>query len=119
MKRKSERDKVILKSTPLVSCVEQEAMPTLNLFTNVPVDAVVASDILRDATKAVAKIIGKPESVKPTSSLFLFLSSFIQLTFFPCCSTPTTYCSMKLLTKINFCFVLFLCHLFTNLMGYC
>ncbi|KAJ1400635.1 Tautomerase/MIF superfamily [Sesbania bispinosa] len=37
-------------------------MPTLNLFTNVPVDAVVASDILRDATKAVAKIIGKPES---------------------------------------------------------
>ncbi|OWM84276.1 hypothetical protein CDL15_Pgr027045 [Punica granatum] len=37
-------------------------MPTLNLFTNVPVDAVVASDILRDATKAIAKIIGKPES---------------------------------------------------------
>lgn len=37
-------------------------MPTLNLFTNVPVDSVVASDILKDATKAVAKIIGKPES---------------------------------------------------------
>ncbi|XP_060973284.1 uncharacterized protein LOC115724688 isoform X1 [Cannabis sativa] len=37
-------------------------MPTLNLFTNVPVDAVIASDILKDATKAVAKIIGKPES---------------------------------------------------------
>ncbi|OMP07774.1 Macrophage migration inhibitory factor [Corchorus olitorius] len=37
-------------------------MPTLNLFTNVPVDAVTASDILKDATKAVAKIIGKPES---------------------------------------------------------
>ncbi|KAK4757278.1 hypothetical protein SAY87_007405 [Trapa incisa] len=37
-------------------------MPTLNLFTNVPVDAVTASDILRDSTKAVAKIIGKPES---------------------------------------------------------
>ncbi|KAI4344470.1 hypothetical protein L6164_011693 [Bauhinia variegata] len=37
-------------------------MPTLNLFTNIPVDAVVASDILRDANKAVAKIIGKPES---------------------------------------------------------
>ncbi|XP_062077387.1 uncharacterized protein LOC133782188 isoform X1 [Humulus lupulus] len=37
-------------------------MPTLNLFTNVPVDAVVASDILKDATRAVAKIIGKPES---------------------------------------------------------
>ncbi|KAL8189493.1 hypothetical protein R6Q57_029059 [Mikania cordata] len=37
-------------------------MPTLNLFTNVPVDPVIASDILKDATKAVAKIIGKPES---------------------------------------------------------
>ncbi|XP_062164782.1 uncharacterized protein LOC133871358 [Alnus glutinosa] len=37
-------------------------MPTLNLFTNLPVDAVMASDILKDATKAVAKIIGKPES---------------------------------------------------------
>ncbi|KAH6772264.1 Tautomerase/MIF superfamily protein [Perilla frutescens var. hirtella] len=37
-------------------------MPTLNLFTNVPVDGVIASDILKDATKAVAKIIGKPES---------------------------------------------------------
>ncbi|XXG51484.1 hypothetical protein AAC387_Pa03g0035 [Persea americana] len=37
-------------------------MPTLNIFTNVPVDAVVTSDILKDATKALAKIIGKPES---------------------------------------------------------
>ncbi|CAO2824188.1 unnamed protein product [Amaranthus hypochondriacus] len=37
-------------------------MPTLNLYTNVPVDAIVASDILKDATKAVAKTIGKPES---------------------------------------------------------
>ncbi|EPS70381.1 hypothetical protein M569_04379 [Genlisea aurea] len=37
-------------------------MPTLNLFINVPVDGVVASDILKDATKAVAKTIGKPES---------------------------------------------------------
>ncbi|CAL0327756.1 unnamed protein product [Lupinus luteus] len=37
-------------------------MPTLILFTNVPVDSVTASDILRDATKAVAKIIGKPKS---------------------------------------------------------
>ncbi|CAN6482666.1 unnamed protein product [Victoria cruziana] len=37
-------------------------MPTLNLFTNVPVDSIVASDILKDATKTVAKIIGKPES---------------------------------------------------------
>ncbi|XP_073149381.1 uncharacterized protein [Henckelia pumila] len=37
-------------------------MPSLNLYVNAPVDAVVASDILKDATKAVAKIIGKPES---------------------------------------------------------
>ncbi|XP_073010650.1 uncharacterized protein [Typha latifolia] len=37
-------------------------MPTLNLSTNLPVDAVVASDILKDCTKALAKIIGKPES---------------------------------------------------------
>ncbi|KAJ4709229.1 Macrophage migration inhibitory factor [Melia azedarach] len=37
-------------------------MPTLNLYTNVPVDAVTATDILKDATKAVAKILGKPES---------------------------------------------------------
>ncbi|XP_073043851.1 uncharacterized protein [Primulina eburnea] len=37
-------------------------MPTLNLFINAPVDGVVASDILQDATKAVAKTIGKPES---------------------------------------------------------
>ncbi|XP_057987935.1 uncharacterized protein LOC110667767 isoform X1 [Hevea brasiliensis] len=37
-------------------------MPTLNLFTNLPVDAVTTSDILKDATKAVSRIIGKPES---------------------------------------------------------
>lgn len=48
---------------------ESSKMPTLNLFTNVPVDAVVTSDILKDATKAVAKIIGKPESVKFPFSL--------------------------------------------------
>ncbi|KAL5974139.1 hypothetical protein ACLOJK_030802 [Asimina triloba] len=41
-------------------------MPTLNLYTNVPVDAVVSSDILKDATKTVSKIIGKPESVSQT-----------------------------------------------------
>ncbi|CAH9095044.1 unnamed protein product [Cuscuta epithymum] len=35
---------------------------SLSLFTNVPVDAVVASDILKDATKAVGRIMGKPES---------------------------------------------------------
>ena len=48
-------------------------MPTLNLSTNVPVDAVVASDILKDATKIVAKIIGKPESV---ISVYLYLFLF-------------------------------------------
>jgi len=68
------------------------AMPTLNLFTNVPVDTVVASDILRDATKAVAKIIGKPESVKSTSILY----SPLLLTLF---STMFTTCLIKLLYK--------------------
>jgi len=52
-------------------------MPTLNLFTNIPVDPVIASDILRDATKVVAKIIGKPESVESSFTLFLL--------FFYCC----------------------------------
>lgn len=37
-------------------------MPTLNLFTNFPVDTVVAADILKDASKAISKILGKPES---------------------------------------------------------
>ncbi|ONK79434.1 uncharacterized protein A4U43_C01F6330 [Asparagus officinalis] len=37
-------------------------MPALNLSVNVPVDPVVASDILKDATKILAKTIGKPES---------------------------------------------------------
>lgn len=62
-------------------------MPTLNLFTNIPVDAVVASDILRDATKVVAKIIGKPESVTPTST--------------QPCLLLTTNCLMKLLSKLQ------------------
>ena len=46
-------------------------MPTLNLITNVPVDGVLTSDILKDASKAVARIIGKPESVsvKQTASV--------------------------------------------------
>lgn len=54
-------------------------MPTLNLFTNIPVDAVTSSDILKDATKAVAKIIGKPESVNNSKNpLFLpFIREFI------------------------------------------
>jgi phenylpyruvate tautomerase len=37
-------------------------MPTVNLQTNVPVDSVVTSDILKDASKTVARILGKPES---------------------------------------------------------
>lgn len=56
-----------------------QKMPTLNLFTNVPLDAVTASDILRDATKAVAKIIGKPESVSGARSMYRVTSFF----FFP------------------------------------
>ena len=37
-------------------------MPQLSLTTNVPVDAVVAADILKDCSRALARIIGKPES---------------------------------------------------------
>ncbi|KAJ7518972.1 hypothetical protein O6H91_20G017500 [Diphasiastrum complanatum] len=37
-------------------------MPTLNLSTNVPLDGVVTSDVLKDASKAVARILGKPEN---------------------------------------------------------
>ncbi|KAF7110520.1 hypothetical protein CFC21_110612 [Triticum aestivum] len=37
-------------------------MPQLSLSTNVPVDAVAAADILRDCSRAFARIIGKPES---------------------------------------------------------
>ncbi|KAH7283843.1 hypothetical protein KP509_34G026400 [Ceratopteris richardii] len=36
-------------------------MPTLNISTNVPLDGISTSDILKDASKAVAKTIGKPE----------------------------------------------------------
>ncbi|KAI5066061.1 hypothetical protein GOP47_0018685 [Adiantum capillus-veneris] len=36
-------------------------MPTLNISTNVPLDGVSTSDILKDASKAVAKTVGKPE----------------------------------------------------------
>ena len=42
-------------------------MPQLSLSTNVPVDAVAAADILRDCSRAFARIIGKPESVTPNS----------------------------------------------------
>eukprot|EP00243_Klebsormidium_subtile_P013794 TRINITY_DN935_c0_g1_i1.p1 TRINITY_DN935_c0_g1~~TRINITY_DN935_c0_g1_i1.p1 ORF type:complete len:116 (-),score=26.30 TRINITY_DN935_c0_g1_i1:205-552(-) len=37
-------------------------MPTLKLQTNVPGDTVTTSDFLKEASKAVAKIIGKPEA---------------------------------------------------------
>lgn len=59
-------------------------MPTLNLYTNVPVDAVTATDILKDATKAVAKILGKPESVHTHTLLtffFIFSSLFHSFVF--------------------------------------
>lgn len=56
-------------------------MPTLNLSTNIPVDPVIASDILKDATKAVAKIIGKPESVSYTNphslSIYIYANQYV------------------------------------------
>eukprot|EP00249_Psilotum_nudum_P027519 c35293_g1_i1 orf=333-680(-) len=36
-------------------------MPTLNLHTNVPLDGVVTSDVLKDASKTVARLLSKPE----------------------------------------------------------
>eukprot|EP00897_Mesotaenium_endlicherianum_P008906 jgi/Mesen1/8043/ME000043S07431 len=36
-------------------------MPTLNIQTNVPADGVVTSDILRDASKIICRVLGKPE----------------------------------------------------------
>ena len=39
-------------------------MPHLNLQTNVPADGVLTSDLLRDASKAVARALSKPESVR-------------------------------------------------------
>lgn len=38
-------------------------MPTLNIVTNVPCDGVLSSDLLKDASKAVSRILSKPESV--------------------------------------------------------
>ncbi|CAH2069661.1 unnamed protein product, partial [Thlaspi arvense] len=55
---------------------ESRKMPTLNLFTNIPVDTVTCSDILKDATKAVAKIIGKPESY-----VMILLNSGVPIAF--------------------------------------
>ncbi|KAL3691015.1 hypothetical protein R1sor_004666 [Riccia sorocarpa] len=37
-------------------------MPVLTVQTNVPLDGVVVSDILKDASKAVARLLSKPES---------------------------------------------------------
>ncbi|EFJ20734.1 hypothetical protein SELMODRAFT_144009 [Selaginella moellendorffii] len=37
-------------------------MPTLNISTNVPLDGVSTSDILKDASRTVARVLGKPES---------------------------------------------------------
>ncbi|KAG7534554.1 Macrophage migration inhibitory factor [Arabidopsis thaliana x Arabidopsis arenosa] len=51
-------------------------MSTLNLFTNVPVDVVTSSDILKDATKTVAKIIGQPES-----SVMILFNSGVPIAF--------------------------------------
>jgi hypothetical protein len=53
-------------------------MPTLNVSTNVPLDGVSTSDILKDLSKAVARTIGKPEQVSASfrhqnSRVFFFL----------------------------------------------
>ncbi|CAL0323518.1 unnamed protein product [Lupinus luteus] len=42
-------------------CRRRKIVPILNLSTNVPVDSAIASNILRDATKAIARIIGESQ----------------------------------------------------------
>ncbi|CAI5475682.1 unnamed protein product [Closterium sp. Yama58-4] len=37
-------------------------MPTLNVQTNVPGENVVISDVMKDLSKVVARVIGKPEA---------------------------------------------------------
>lgn len=104
---------------------QKKEMPTLNLFTNLPVDAVVASDILKDATKAVSKIIGKPESVKSLpfpSSCHRFVDVF----------GMNINCSMKILNEIvnfinmvlvacilNYIFTLFFGFIFFSMWWFC
>lgn len=57
-------------------------MPCLNISTNVSLDGIDTSSILAEATKNVAKIIGKPESVIHPLSLWLF---FVAFPFFLLC----------------------------------
>jgi len=71
-------------------------MPTVNLQTNVPVDSVVTSDILKDASKTVARILGKPESVNS----FWLLSGCFNLLFFDVC--------IYYLLSPGFCFCFFI-----------
>jgi hypothetical protein len=53
-----------------------DSMPTFNVQTNVPLDdCVLVSDILKQTSKAVANIIGKPESVR-NCSYAVFEKSF-------------------------------------------
>ncbi|RWW10172.1 hypothetical protein GW17_00026295 [Ensete ventricosum] len=47
-------------------------MPCLNLSTNVSLDGVDTSAILSEASKTVARLIGKPEAVRPASPTTLF-----------------------------------------------
>ena len=52
----------------------KDAMPTLNVTTNVPVDRVAASDLVGALSKAVAELVGKPEayvmiSLKPDTPM--------------------------------------------------
>ncbi|RRT49453.1 hypothetical protein B296_00029853 [Ensete ventricosum] len=50
-------------------------MPCLNLSTNVSLDGVDTSAILSEASKTVARLIGKPEAVRPASPTTLFAGS--------------------------------------------
>ncbi|KAG6495444.1 hypothetical protein ZIOFF_043268 [Zingiber officinale] len=54
-------------------------MPCLNLSTNIRLEDVDTSGILSEATKTIADIVGKPESVRPRSLTLSTRSLFFDL----------------------------------------
>lgn len=69
-------------------------MPCLNLSTNVGLEGIDTSSILSEATKTVAKIVGKPEAVSSFSSPFIIFFFWV----------PTIACTFVLISFICLCF---------------
>ena len=57
-------------------------MPCLNLSTNVNVDGVDTSSILKEATSTVAELVGKPEAVYSLSRCFIYVFIYQMLVAF-------------------------------------